>query len=534
MTEALNRLELFQWMAEELVQKCGDCLWFKTSKCRYAHQRNIIMIDDAPCVDGLLIQFFGTDVIIKAGDRRLIKPLRFLSTDKAKDELMRELELDKQDVEEIIIKIKNSYVRRKKPQPKKKIEAPSEEDTELIKKAEELLKDPSILDKFLEHSGKWVVMDEPARKIELLTCVSVLGEYPLNLALQQVWSAGKTKTITTVARYFEDEDVWYCGAISPKALIHERGAYDEDKGCFVIDLRNKIIIFLDEPEYHTLTMLKPLLSHDKYEIMYRYVSKDTMKTIVSILRGFPACVFCAVKSKYTEEFTSRWFTASPQITTEKIRKVIELKGDMAQHPEKYAEDEQFKTFKKAFAILKQGAPYKVVIPYGTVLSQHFRAKKPTDMRFYELFLALIKGSCILHAYQREKDEQNRLIATMDDYENAKDIFTVIEKPTLFGVGQNVLDFYENVLAGMDELSYVTYEDLMRKYYQVYGEPISRDHMREEYLKPLEKAGLIDIADDPQDKRKKIITSSGTLPKQSLIDDEGFTKNYYGEVGTVLY
>jgi hypothetical protein len=405
---------------------------------------------------------------------------------------------------------------------------PEEFLPEYREKAMEILKDTNILTRFIEHSNKWLVEDEAVRKIELLTCISALGDYPLNLALQQVWSAGKTKTIVVTARYFEDnqESVWLVGRLSPTALIHERGEYDKERDLYKIDLTNRIIIFLDEPPYQTLEMLKPLLSRDRYEIMYRITHKDKMETIASVLTGFPVCVFCAVKSRFTMEFCSRWLTASPQINPEKIRKVITQKSDIAEHPERYREDEEFKVFQKVFNTLKEGAPYTTIIPFASVIGENFRAQKPTDMRFYDLFLALIKASTILHAHQRQKDDKERLTATIQDYETAYDIFQVIERPTLYGIGENILAFYNNIVLPLanGDLSYATYEALMQKYNEIHGEPISRTQVRDEYLNPLERTGLIDIQDRPEDKRAKAIYSTGTLKTVSLINDDEIRKN----------
>jgi len=497
--------------------KCANCIYFHTPKCSFGEDYTLVRPEDRPCSDGLLAIPFGSDLIIQQGKQQLIIPARFLTAKSTKTKLLERFQLELYEIEPTIIRIKKLISRKKKPVKQTPI---PHEDPKIKQAAEQLLKDPDMLDKFIQHSNRWIVHDIPTRKIELLTCISTLGDYPLNLALQQVWSAGKTKTITTVASYFEDKDVWFLGGMSPKTLIHERGDYSEDTDKFIIDLQNKILIFLDEPQFETLNMLKPLLSHDKFEIDYRYVHKDTMKTVVSTLRGWPACVFCAVKSKYTEEFTSRWFTASPEVNIQKIKKVITLKGEAAATPEKYLKDKQFKIWKKAFSLLKKKAPYKLVIPYAKTLSQHYNAKKPAHMRFYDLLLALIKASCILHAEQRKKDEKERLIATLEDYETAKNIFQIIEKPTIYGIGQNVLDFYQNIIL-QTKRDWDTYESLMNKYQETTSEPLNRNTLRENYLKPLEKAGLIDVAPDPEDKRKKRITITTTTEQPSLIDDEGF-------------
>lgn len=510
------------------LSTCQKCLYYKTQKCNYAHRSDVIFPTDLACPDGFLAIFIGADVILKRGDVQTIKPVRFLSSTKTKNELLHTFELDNEELEELIIKIKQRHTYRKqgKEEPEA-TETKSQEEIypELKEKAMELLKQPNLVERFISHSDKWLVLDQPTRKAELLVSVSTLSEFPLNLSLLQMWSTGKTTITVNTCRYFEGAyDVWTLGYMSPKVLIHQHGEQDKQKGS-VINLQFKIIAFLEEPSLETLSMLKPLLSHDKFETTYKYVDRETGKTVTATLRGWPSTFFCAVKSRHTEEFTSRWLTASPQISQDKIRKVLQQKADRAAHPEKFEIDEEFKIWQKAFAILKESAPYKVVIPYAPTLEQHFRAKKSVDMRYFELFLAMNKASTILHSLQRTKDENGRLTATLQDYEVAYNVFKHIEKPTVYGLGQNVLDFYANVLLPLatSENAYTDYETLLSKYTETFGEATTRDNLRETYLKPLEKKGLINTEPDPNDKRKTIIFSSGALPETSLIDNDGFTK-----------
>ena len=212
--------------------------------------------------------------------------------------------------------------------------------------------------------------------------------------------------------------------------------------------------------------------------------------------------------------------------------MIKAKGTKAEKPEE--EDQEFKVWQKAFQLLAKNSPYRIVIPYGSILAKHFRCKKPIDMRFFDLFLSLIKASAILHAYQRKRDQKNRLIATLKDYEVAYEIFKQIEKPTTLGVGQNVLDFYEQIILPLSEKQdYMTYEDLTAKYLEIHEEPISRTQLREEYLKPLERLGVVDIEQHPQDRRKRIITARGKISEASLINHEEFlreAKNIVNEGG----
>ncbi len=511
--------------------QCAQCVYFRTSECRYAArgEADLIFPTDQPCQDGLLVLPFGKDLIIKRRDRQLIIPFRFLTAHTTKEKLMREFDLGLDELEQTVISIKKLYLRQK-AKPERKPKREPEEDPEIKKAAEELLRDPNILNKFMKHSGKWLIMDETVRRLELLTCVSAYGEWPLNLSLQQVWSAGKSTTITTVAGYFEGHDTWFVGAVSPKAMVHQRGIHNEEQDAFLINLDKKIIVFLDEPEFHTLMMLKPLLSHDRRRTEYRFVGEN-LKTITTILEGWPACIFCSVQSKYTEEFTSRWYTASPSTAQEKLRRVVDLKGRMAAQPEKYEKGKDFKIWQSAFRLLKKGGRWKVAVPYAETLAKHFHPRKPADMRFFQLFLGLIKASAILHGYQREKDDDGRLKATIQEYEIARDIYLEIEEPTRYGVGENVLSFYRNIILPMlkSELDYGTYDSLTQKYYEVIGESLSTGHIRDHYLKPLEQNGLISIQQHPQDKRMKAIYVISRTTPPSLLDDEGF-RNSMTDVG----
>jgi len=481
------------------------------------------MPSDTACADGICVLTVGSNVILAKGKNQIVKPIRYLTTEKSKSQIYRDLELDDlEDAEEIVIEILNrrSQVERKVKEETEETE-PKEFLPECKEKALLLLKQPDILEKFIQHSNKWLVMDEPTRKIELLTCISALGTYPINLSLQQTWSSGKTTTIVATSKYFESQDVWSLAGLTPKGLIHQRGVYDTEKEAFIVNMEKKILIFLDEPQFETLITLKPLLSRDKYEITYKYVDAN-METVTSILRGFPSAVFCSVKSKYTEEFTSRWLTASPSTDPTKIRKVLQQKADRKTSPEKYEEDEEFYVWQKAFNILKEQFPIKVVVPFAKTFEPFFRAKRPVDMRFFDLFMALIEATTILHAYQRQKDDKERLIATSQDYEIAYSIFKEIEKPTVYGVGQDVLDFYETIILPCTENNaFTNYQELARKYIELYETPINQNHMHDHFLTPLEAKGLVSIDTDPTDKRRKLISASGALPQISLIDNEGY-------------
>src|SRR5215212_5368808 len=67
----------------------------------------------------------------------------------------------------------------------------------------------------------------------------------------------------------------------------------------LIELKGKILVFLEPPEHELWNLLKPILSHDSDEIEFPFVDKtergfDAKRVVV---KGWPACIFCSAKDE---------------------------------------------------------------------------------------------------------------------------------------------------------------------------------------------------------------------------------------------
>jgi hypothetical protein len=99
----------------------------------------------------------------------------------------------------------------------------------------------------------------------------------------------------------------------------------------LIDLRGKILVFLEPPQHELWELLKPILSHDKKEIEFPFVDKtkySNAETIDVVVRGWPACIFCSAKdeSKWEiwDEIKSRILVTSPNMIPKKYEKSKKL------------------------------------------------------------------------------------------------------------------------------------------------------------------------------------------------------------------
>ena len=208
---------------------------------------------------------------------------------------------------------------------------------------------------------------------------------PINLGILAPTSEGKTYAITESLQYFPDEDVVYIGQMSPKVLVRQKGILvdkktgepikdklqelrtkfrelkkkfrklsrkdidekenindeiekteEEIRKLFensktLIDLRGKILVFLEPPQHELWNLLKPILSHDKKEIEFPFVDKtanSNAETKDVVVRGWPSCIFCSAKdeSKWEiwNEIKSRILVTSPNMIPQKYKESKKL------------------------------------------------------------------------------------------------------------------------------------------------------------------------------------------------------------------
>ena len=436
---------------------------------------------------------------------------------KSRQELKKDLArkfhaLTKADVEELAdtIGVKaEELLSAPAPKQEKKEEAQQKEPEIDREAALEVLKDPNLLKRIfglLERRG--YKRDYTAKVMNLDTCLSAYTEEPQNLFLKGPPSSGKSYGAIQVAKLFPKEDVWLIGRMSPTALYHSRGKYDEENKRIIIDLSGKILVFLENVREDTLEMLLPILSHDSEEIEYKITDKGgkgNFKVKNVIIRGFPATIFCTSRLKLVEDLKTRSLLVTPEISEEKTKLANIAYARRFSTIQNGEVDEEERKIREAFKLLAHERG-KVIIPYAEKLAELYPPESHEEMRNFKKYLALIYLNAFLHKYQRPKIEiegEEFIVATEEDYIVATLIFNEIAPATKSGIPAHVNEFYEKVLMAITEDSERYSRNILKKYREVFRRPIGYSTYRE-YERMLEDAGWIYKDDHPDDKRKKII------------------------------
>jgi hypothetical protein len=452
----------------------------------------------------------------------------------------------------------------------------------------------------------YVILKE-ARKEEKLsyqlfiTMLSAYSNNPINLLINAPSGVGKNYVINIVSSLFPQSDILSLAGMTEKALFHrigklviknEQGDYEsielkideieneikkkqfelsrvkddtikqsiqsiinqfkEDKKKLLkgakklIDLTNKVIIFLDTPPEKVLSGLLPLLSHDKYEVEYEFVDiHNGIKTKNNVLRGWPA-VICAQALDYSHharfpEFQRRFITTNPTMTQEKYKEAINLIHDKFSFPDlvyqqKIVSDEEkdkareiVKGLKeKITEICRNVKPGKnnSIIPFSSSVLESLPKEKASDMtranRLFSFlsFLPIVyfdKRPSLTIVKKGEISIQTIPIATFEDLQNTLCILEYSD-----GVRPYILEWYYEVFLKAFEAKAepdlkvnskgeelkedriaLSSQDIIKKHWEVHNETLSTKQLLESYLYPLLNQAYIDKADSSIDKRAKI-------------------------------
>jgi len=412
----------------------------------------------------------------------------------------------------------------------------TEEGKRFLQSMEERLKKIEKENKIFEEATKPLSTDELLQVLgttvrhddinKLITFFSMLCAYTedsqFNVSYRAPSSTGKSYIPIELSQYFPEEDIRMIAYSSPTSFYHDTGEWSEENKAIIINLERKILIFLDQPHDMLLQRLRPLLSHDKKELLYKITDKSERKGLRTknvIIKGFPSVIFCTGSLKIDEQEATRNFILSPEINAEKIREGIFLKAlrkgnplafkkFLEQHPEREILKERIKMIKNA------NIKHVIIENVEDVVKkfiERYPKLKPRHQRDIERLISLIQGFAVLNFWHRKKENGN-VYANEEDIKNAFELFDKVAESQELGIPPFIYNFFKEVILPLwneknqnsNTLIGLTRKEVLSKHYEVYGRAIPEWYLKQEILPPLESCGLIYQESDPNDKRKMLI------------------------------
>lgn len=464
-----------------------------------------------------------------------------------------------------------------------------EKKEEWVQAGEPLAVEPLLLKRFMDNLGKHVKRDTATKNIVFFTGLSAYTKNPINLFIRGESSIGKTYNAVETLRYFPSEDVLMLGGLSPTAIVHDFGTLVDEKGVeinfsekptresvreeirqglgkderppskeeiekqcreekerwrerlrkskYIVDLYRKILVFLEAPHRRTYFMLRPILSHDREEISFKFTNKTSegqLRTSHVVIKGWPATIFLSSEEEYIKDLATRSFTVTPEAEPKKYRDGIRLIGEKKALPWKFKNGKEFMVLQGYIKWFSATASeFDVAIPYARELSEYYPVHAARSMRDYDHFTALIEVSALFHCYQRpilEIGDHKVILATMQDFQYILRTFSYLEETTVTGLPKHILDCFHKVIEPLfKERGPFNYEHLTERYNEVFVEKKSTSTLRK-HVELLGEVGWVDTEPDPEDKRKKLIRiikkAENTIYSAIRIFSDVFTLNSF--------
>lgn len=381
--------------------------------------------------------------------------------------------------------------------------------------------------------------------------LSTYTDNPINAFLIAPTSEGKTYSTVTVSDIFPIEDVIIIGRMSPTALIHQNGFLIDKDGFSIqdsidlfdkkiteakgaekteferqkedllreshmcVDLKNKILIFIDNPHSQTYEMLKPIMSHDKKEIVYKTTKGDgSLRVKETVIRNWPVFIFCSAKNEAKNEvwaeMKNRALMLSPNTDVKKYAEANKLTGQkfglptwcksLYENPEdKELSKDQIHILKERLNQLCEDENNPIINVFNDNLSQLFPKNTAESMRHYTRFNSLINLETLLNAdvnpsliLEKPGKRIKSMFATLKDIDNACKMLGNIST-----LPPDKIKFMDKIFKPLlketlnSEEYGLTTKQLAGKYTAVFGKPITPKQILENYCNYLEDSGILE-------------------------------------------
>jgi len=413
----------------------------------------------------------------------------------------------------------------------------------------------------IEILGSTVKHDNQNKAITFLTMLlTYTEEDQLNLGFLAESSTGKSYIPLELSWYFPKEDVLKLGYASPTAFFHDYGVLMHKEGIpvnfdmkptkaaikedleiekgevskeeleaaykremrkwkellrgsyYLVDLHQKILIFLDMPHDMLLQRLRSLLSHDDKTIALKITDrreKGGLRTKTIVVRGYPTVIFCSAKFTMAEQEKTRLLLLSPEISQEKLRESVILKiereSDREAFYKRLMENPERKMLSERVKKIKEAKIGNIIIPielrefiYQQFIENH-KHLIPRHQRDISRLLALIKAHALLN-FMHKKRVDNSIIAEREDVEAGFKLYYEISEANELGLSPEIYDVFQKIKRYIPEEG-ITRNDFQKAYFKEYHKPIG-SKKASGILNILSSCGLLLEGSDPNDKRYK--------------------------------
>lgn len=273
-----------------------------------------------------------------------------------------------------------------------------------------LLNDPNLIRRLVKVVGKLGYAGDPRPAIiTYLGLISRLLERPLNVAYISPSAAGKNAAVEATLPMFSPEAFYLLRASSPRALIYN----DENFRHRTVILTEADSLPEDGP---AASAVRSLMSDG--EMAYEVVEKgsDGQFQVRKILKPGPTGLITTSTKPLGDQATTRTLTVSIPDSPDQTRLVLHAQADRVNQVAAPPDLNGWIALDRWLALAGER---RVVIPFANLLADLVPVNAVRMRRDFRQLLSVIQALALLHQNLRDRDSQGRIIATSDDYAEAR-------------------------------------------------------------------------------------------------------------------
>ena len=376
---------------------------------------NSIDITPAPAMRG------KTKLTVKLGDELIAVDEVNINKAKDRDTFIKKLVKDKPGLndlrDDIEDRLKQIAVKQAEPAPTNSIDAERTSDEllaampdDIKSEAEAMLNAPDLMKRIVADVHRLGVAGED----DLIETVYLIGTSrllpkPMAAIVQGGSSTGKSYVGDQVGRLFPDETILLAHQMTPQALYHLPEG----------DLQHKFVLAgernrkQDDDTAQATKALREMLGSGYLRKLMPVKANGGIETVEIKQDGPIAYIESTTLSKVFDEDQNRCLLLHTDEQPEQTRRI--LTAAATGYANGAQDRDRQRIIDRHHAIQRMIQQADVVVPYAERLAESFSDERVEARRAFPLFVAGIRAIALLHQRQRERDDQGRIIATLDDY-----------------------------------------------------------------------------------------------------------------------
>lgn len=376
---------------------------------------------------------------------------------------------------------------------------------------------------------------------KVITFLAMLLAYTdsdqLNIMFSASSSTGKSFICHEVSKYFPQQDVNIYGKTTPNAFYYSQKLRkkDEETGEFYIDLKRRIMVFVEQPDTQLQANLRAILSHEKPKVPFAITNKNKSGRNAAeegYILGYPSAFFCSATATIDEQEQTRSIVLSPESSRQKvlagIDAYIEKNCDKNAFDTKLQGDEGRNMLMERILYIKSLKVGTIDVSDRKYLRQRFVDSlndnfPPGAMRGIHKFTALAKAMALINAPFRTVD--GKIMMINKDVDEAMKLWEIISGSMAYGLSPQLFSFYKDVILpawyrkknNNPRSKGVTLKELRMEYYRQIGSLPNMENMRKKWILELETSDFIECEKNNEgDRRERLIIPQMLFDGDSVV------------------